>query len=135
MRPRPNSSGHGDSDSSQSSGEGIELATVPLQLLALRRDHLLGALPTKRSLASMPSARAISPRRRSSSASTLPPSALTRSGFTTASKIRCCSSSSCGRTPARPEDLSRGADRFELELERLALLVFRLPRHDYLMCG
>ena len=44
MRPSPNSSGHGLSDSSQtrwvSAAERIELAPVPLQLLALTLDHL-----------------------------------------------------------------------------------------------
>src|SRR6185503_13569099 len=42
IRPRPNSSGHGERDSNHSSGEGIELATVALELLALGLDHLAG---------------------------------------------------------------------------------------------
>ena len=60
-----------------------------------------GALPTNRSFASMPSARAISLRNRSRSASTSP-FARARSGRTTASKIRRSSSEpSPTRTPLR----------------------------------
>ena len=55
---------------------------------------------TKRSFASMPSARAISLRSRSRSASTSP-FAFTRSGLTTASKIRFSSPSSATSTPLR----------------------------------
>src|SRR5206468_678263 len=58
------------------------------------------AFSTKRSLASIFSARSTSLRKRSISAAALP-FAATRSGLTTASKIRCSSSSSRTRTPLR----------------------------------
>ena len=76
---------------------------------ARRRRRLRGAFATKRSFASIPSARAISLRSRSRSASSLP-FACTRSGLTTAEKIRCSSPSSGDEHAAPPEHCGRLLD-------------------------
>ena len=68
---------------------------------APRRPLLRGAFATNRSLASIASARAISPRSRSRSASTSPSRCGARSGFTTALKMRSSSPSSDGSTALR----------------------------------
>ena len=102
-RSRPPATGESDSSHrSQSTADCIELAPVALELVALFgddigrgvrdealvREHLLGA----RDLAAQPLALRVDV--------AVPPCGA-RSGFTTASKIRSSSPSSCGTTPER----------------------------------
>ena len=97
IRSSPNSSGHGESDSSQSVCRVHRARGGSARASRARpRRPRPGAFATKRSFASIPSARAISPAQPLALGLDVRRSPCARSGLTTASKIRCSSPSSCG---------------------------------------